>query len=76
LPYTAVSERVLQAIDYLKQLTLDPAIYHLDVDELVDLLEKVETVSQILLISEKKKKITKLREDNLRTIQFISKTLT
>jgi hypothetical protein len=66
----------MEAIDFLKQLTLELSIYKLDADELLDLLEKVETVSQILLISEKKKKVTKVRENNLKAIQFISKTMT
>jgi len=75
LPKSLVLERVLESIEYLKNLSLDRTIYLLDVDELLDLLEKVENVSQILLISEKKKKVTKVREDNLKTIQFIDKTL-
>jgi len=74
-PKSLVLERVLESIEYLKNLSLDRTIYLLDVDELLDLLEKVENVSQILLISEKKKKVTKVREDNLKTIQFIDKTL-
>jgi hypothetical protein len=75
-PTAVIHERVLEAIDFLKQLSLELSIYKLDADELLDLLEKVETVSQILLISEKKKKVTKVREDNLKAIQFISKTMT
>lgn len=75
-PTAVIHERVLEAIDFLKQLTLELSIYKLDADELLSLLEKVETVSQILLISEKKKKVTKVREDNLKAIQFISKTMT
>jgi len=60
-PIAVIHERVLEAIDFLKQLTLEFSIYKLNADKLSNLLDKVETVSQILLISEKKRRSLSLR---------------
>jgi hypothetical protein len=41
-PTKVVRERVVEAIDFLNQLTLELSIYKLNADELLDLLEKLK----------------------------------